>query len=28
LERQYKLLKIVTEAHNQQVNLKKDKNNE
>ena len=28
LEHQYKLLKIVTEVHNQQLNLKKDKNNE
>jgi ribosome-binding factor A len=28
LERQYKLLKIVTEVHDQQLNLKKDKNNE
>jgi len=28
LERQYKLLKIITEARDQQVNLKKDKNNE
>jgi ribosome-binding factor A len=28
LEHQYKLLKIVTEVHDQQLNLKKDKNNE
>lgn len=28
LEHQYKLLKIVTEVHNQQLNSKKDKNNE
>lgn len=28
LEHQYKLLKIVSEMHDQQLNLKKDKNNE
>ncbi|MGB6370185.1 MAG: 30S ribosome-binding factor RbfA [Atribacterota bacterium] len=28
LEHQYKLLKIITEVHNQQLNSKKDKNNE
>jgi len=28
LEHQYKLLKIITEIDNQQLNLKKDKNNE
>jgi len=28
LKQQYKLLKIITEAHNQQLNSKKDKNNE
>jgi len=28
LEHQYKLLKIVTEVHDQQLNSKKDKNNE
>lgn len=28
LEQQYKLLKIVAEVHNQQLNSKKDKNNE
>ena len=28
LEHQYKLLKIITEAHNQQLNSKKDRNNE
>jgi ribosome-binding factor A len=28
LEHQYKLLEIITEVHNQQLNLKKDKNNE
>ena len=28
LEHQYKLIKIITEVHDQQLNLKKDKNNE
>ena len=28
LEHQYKLLEIITEVHDQQLNLKKDKNNE
>jgi len=28
LEHQYRLLKIITEVHDQQTNLKKDKNNE
>ena len=28
LEHQYKLLKIITEINDQQLNLKKDKNNE
>jgi len=28
LEHQYKLLEIITEVHEQQLNLKKDKNNE
>jgi len=28
LEHQYRLLKIITEVHDQQLNLKKDKNNE